>query len=100
MTNKHNQEPKQSGASEKMFNPLDPLGLLGNRRAIMEEKVSPCKISLVRNDGGQPIGIEVICDTPEARSEMTAAINEFEILVKARAKEELLPGEMPGVPRK
>ena len=57
-----------------------------------------CDIRLIRNDDGQPIAIDVTCDTPEARSEMAAAINEIEITVKARAREEQ-PGEMPGVPR-
>jgi len=73
-----NQEPKQSGASEEMFNPS-------------------CKIDLIRNDEGRVTGVEVVCDTPEARSEMALAMSDF--VIKVRVTEELLPGETPGVSR-
>ena len=89
-----NQELKQPGDSEKIFNPLDPLGLLRNQ--FVEEECL-CKIGYVRNDEGRVIGVDVVCDTPEARSEMALAMSGF--MVRVRVKEELLPGETPGVSR-
>jgi len=46
-----------------------------------------CEILLTRNDDGQVTGVEVICDTPEARAAMASAINEHDLVVKARARE-------------
>jgi len=46
-----------------------------------------CEIRLLKDDDGQVTGVEVVCETPEARTAMATAINDNEVVVKARAKE-------------
>jgi len=52
-----------------------------------DELADTCEIRLLKDDDGEVTGIEVICETPEARSAMATAINDNELVVKARAKE-------------
>jgi len=96
MTNKQSEGANQETAAARRKR------LVGELRKAKEKASQddcPCKMRLVRDDDGQVTGIEAICDTPEDRSEMVVAAGEFEIVFKARVREELLPGEMPRVPR-
>jgi len=52
-----------------------------------EELADACEIRMLRNDDGQVTGVEVVCETPEARAAMATAINDHELVVKARARE-------------
>jgi len=52
-----------------------------------EELVDACEIRLLKDDDGQVTGVEVVCETPEARAAMATAINDHELVVKARARE-------------
>jgi len=52
-----------------------------------DELADTCEIRLLKDDDGQVTGVEVVCETPEARSAMATAINDNELVVKARAKE-------------
>jgi len=53
----------------------------------LEELADACEIRLLKDDDGQVTGVEVVCETPEARSAMATAINDHELVVKARARE-------------
>jgi len=54
-----------------------------------------CEIHLIRNDDGQVTGVEVDCvvedplEVSGVRAEMAAAINNHELVVKARAREQV-----------
>jgi len=52
-----------------------------------DELADSCEIRLVKDDDGEVCGVEVVCETPEARSAMATAINDNELVVKARARE-------------
>jgi len=52
-----------------------------------DELADACEIRLLKDDDGQVTGVEVVCETPEARTAMATAINDNEVVVKARAKE-------------
>jgi len=59
------------------------------------ELADSCEIRMVKNDDGGVIGVEVVCETPEARAAMATAINDHELVVKARAREELQSDNKP-----
>jgi len=52
------------------------------------ELADSCEIRMLRNDGGQVTGVEVVCETPEARAAMATAMSDHEIMVKVRVREE------------
>jgi len=53
-----------------------------------EKQVDSCEIRLIKDEDGAVTGVEVECETPEARSAMATAINKHELVVKAKAREE------------
>jgi len=55
----------------------------------LESAADSCEIRVIRDDAGAVTGVEVVCDTAEARTAMAAAINVHELVVKARAKEQV-----------
>lgn len=60
----------------------------GNETPVQSDELADtCEIRLLKDDDGQVTGVEVVCETPEARSAMATAINDNELVVKARAKE-------------
>jgi len=53
------------------------------------ELADSCEIRVIRDEAGGVTGVEVVCDTAEARAAMAAAINDHELVVKARAREQV-----------
>jgi len=58
-----------------------------------ESPKSPCEIKVVRDDTNQVTGVEVVCETPEDRSTLVAAIEAHEIVVKTRPEDKNQDGD-------
>jgi len=65
-----------------------------NDAPIQEPDVKPadvCEVRTVLGSDGQVTGVEVVCDTLEARAAMATAMSDHDVVVKVRVSEEVQP---------